>query len=94
MGVFPCGSCPKIFPYEKRLKDHLKKDHGIKKDYLINKQIAEWKGTVIPSVQAPEELKECCYCKKGFNPKDIAAHKRRCSQKGESAVSNVSAELT
>ena len=93
MGVFPCGSCPKIFPYEKRLKDHLKKDHGIKKDYLINKQIAEWKGTVIPSVQAPEELKECCYCKKGFNPKDIAAHKRRCSQKGEAAVSNVSAEL-
>ena len=72
MGVYPCGLCSKIFPYEKRLKDHLKKDHDIKKDYLVNRKIAEWKGTVIPSVQAPEKLKECSYCKKGFSPKHVA----------------------
>ena len=85
MGVYPCGSCQKIFPYEKRLKEHLKKDHGIKKDYLINRQIAEWKGTVIPSIQAPEKLKECCYCKKEFSSTNIATHERRCAQKGETA---------
>ena len=86
MGVYPCGLCPKIFPYEKRLRDHLKKEHGIKKDYLVNRQIAEWKGTVIPSVQAPEKPKECCYCKKEFSPKHLAEHERRCTRKGEAAL--------
>ena len=87
MGVFPCGSCSKTFPYEKRLKEHLKKDHGIKKDYLVNRQIAEWRNSsVIPTVQAPEKLKECRYCKKEFSPKHLAAHERRCTQKGDVAI--------
>ena len=86
MGVFPCGLCKKIFPYEKRLKEHLKKDHDIKKDYLVNRQIAEWKNTsVIPSVQPPEKMKECRYCKKEFTSKNITTHERRCTQKGEAA---------
>ena len=93
MGVYPCGLCKKIFPYEKRLKDHLKKDHGIKRDYLVNRQIAEWKGTVIPSVQAPEKPKECCYCKKEFSPTNIATHERRCPQKGVSASKGVQGTL-
>ena len=87
MGVFPCGSCSKTFPYEKRLKEHLKKDHGIKKDYLVNRQIDEWKkSSVIPTVQAPEKLKECHYCKKEFSPKHLAEHERRCTQKGDIAI--------
>ena len=61
MGVFPCGLCNKIFPYEKRLREHLSV-HGIKRDYLVNQKIAEWKkASIIPTIQAPEELKECCF---------------------------------
>ena len=85
MGVFPCGDCNKVFPFEKRLRDHLGSFHGIKKPHLVNRKIAEWKGSVIPSEQTPEELKECCFCKKGFNPKNLAAHKRKCPQRGEMA---------
>ena len=88
MGVFPCGLCPKTFPFEKRLRDHLGSVHGIKKAYLVNRKIAEWKEeSLIPSEQTPVELKECCYCKKGFNPKNLAAHKRKCPQREE--VANV-----
>ena len=66
--------------------EDLKKDHDIKKDYLVNRQIAEWKNTsVIPSVQPPEKMKECRYCKKEFTSKNITTHERRCTQKGEAA---------
>ena len=85
MGVFPCGFCDKVFPFMQRLKDHLKV-HGLTKPYLVNRQIAEWVGSIIPSVQAPEEPKECSFCKKGFHPKNLAAHMRRCAQKGKVAL--------
>lgn len=85
MGVFPCGICNKIFPYEKRLKDHLKDHHGFNKASLVNNKIAEWKGSIIPSTQVPEEKKECCFCKKGFSSKHLAEHKRRCAQRDEAA---------
>ena len=78
MAIFRCGLCAndRTFPFRKRLEDHLKSHHGLKKQYEVNRQINAWfkDGTISDEVP----MTKCQHCGQEYNPKYKGDHLKKC----------------